>query len=122
MMLIGCALWYVMIGVFAWMTTPVAGFAALFLAGLAQTFGMVSMGTLMLRATEARYRGRVMGLRMMAIYGVPLGLLLSGPLIRACGYPVTASLYSVFGLACIGLVALRWRAELWGLDASANRR
>ncbi|MGG7377837.1 hypothetical protein ACQ7B2_03435, partial [Escherichia coli] len=61
MMLIGCTLWYVMIGVFAWMMSPLAGFIALFLAGLAQTFGMVSLGTLMLRSTEARYRGRVMG-------------------------------------------------------------
>ena len=83
---------------------------------------MVSLGTLMLRSTDGRYRGRVMGLRMMAIYGVPLGLLPSGLLIRAFGYPVTASLYAAFGLACIALIGLRWRAQLWPLDAPANRR
>ena len=122
MMIIGCSLWYVMIAVFAQMTTPVMGIAALFLAGLAQSLGMVSMGTLILRNTEARYRGRIMGLRMMAIYGVPLGLLLSGPLISHLGYPLTASLYSALGIGCIVLVALRWREHLWRRDAPANSR
>jgi predicted MFS family arabinose efflux permease len=122
MMIIGCSVWYVMIVVFAQMTTPAAGIAALFVAGCAQSLGMVSMATLILRTTEARYRGRVMGLRMMAIYGVPLGLLLSGPLITRYGYPVTASVYCAIGLGFIALIALRWREHLWRRDAPANRK
>src|SRR5687768_18295101 len=42
MMIIGCVLWYALIAVFAQMTTPAAGIAALFLAGLAQSLGMRS--------------------------------------------------------------------------------
>lgn len=120
-MIVGCTLWYVMIAVFAQMPTPAAGIIALFLAGLAQSLGMVSMGTLILRHTEPQYRGRIMGLRMMAIYGVPLGLLLSGPLISGYGYPLTATLYSVAGIGLIALIAVRWRDQLWRRDAPANR-
>jgi predicted MFS family arabinose efflux permease len=121
-MIVCCSLWYAMAFVFAQMKTPGSGIVALYLAGLAQSLGMVSMGTLILRNTDARYRGRVMGLRMMAIYGLPLGLLLSGPLIQRFGYPLTASVYCAFGIACIALVALRWRDHLWRRDAPANRR
>ena len=121
-MIVCCSLWYVMVFVFAQMPTPATGIAALFLAGIAQSLGMVSMGTLILRNTEPRYRGRVMGLRMMAIYGLPLGLLLSGPLISNLGYPVTASMYCAVGISFIALIAWRWREHLWRGDAPANRK
>jgi tellurite resistance protein TehA-like permease len=83
---------------------------------------MVSMGTMLVRTTEPRYRGRVMGLRMMAIYGLPLGLLISGPLIKSFGYPVTATIYCAIGLTFILVIALRWRDHLWRRDAPANRK
>jgi hypothetical protein len=38
------------------------------------------------------FRGRVMGVRMMVIYGLPLGLLAAGSLIEAIGLPPPARL------------------------------
>jgi hypothetical protein len=75
---------------------------------------------MLLHSAGARFRGRVMGVRMLAIYGVPLGLLAAGALIDRIGFAETASLYCVIGLALTLLIALRWRADLWPRDAPAN--
>ena len=69
-----------------------------------------------------RFRGRVMGMRMLAIYGLPIGLLAAGALIDRIGFAPTATLYCTVGIAITLLIALRWRAALWPLHAPANAR
>ena len=54
-----------------------------------------------------------MGVRMLAVYGLPLGLIASGALIDLIGYPLTISTLSVVGLVFTLLIAIRWRASLW---------
>ena len=122
MMIVCCAVWFALLIVFAQMQSPVGGITVLMLAGLAQSLCMVPMSALLLRNTGAQFRGRIMGIRMLMIYGVPIGLLTSGPLIGRIGYPTTATLYCVFGLAVTLLIAVRWRADLWRLEAPANTR
>ena len=122
MMIAFCAIWYATVMVFALMQSPVGGIPALMLAGLAQSLCMVPMSAMLLRNTGAQFRGRVMGIRMLMIYGVPIGLLTSGPLIGRFGYHTTATLYCAIGLAVTLLIAVRWRADLWRLDAPANTR
>jgi hypothetical protein len=80
------------------------------------------MSVMLLHGAGERFRGRVMGVRMLAIYGVPIGLLVAGILIEHIGFTTTAGLYCVIGLALTGLIAVRWRAALWPLDAPANLR
>jgi hypothetical protein len=92
------------------------------LVGFVQSLGMVPMAVLLLRHSEVQYRGRLMGLRMLAIYGLPIGLLIAGPLIARIGFRMTATLYAAFGLAAILAIALYWREHLWRRDAPANRR
>ena len=122
MMIVFCAIWYAMILAFAQMRTPVGGIPVLFLTGFAQSLGMVPMAALLLRNSEVQFRGRLMGLRMLAIYGLPLGLLISGPLIARFGYPVTATVYCAIGLTFTLLIAVHWRAHLWRAEAPANTR
>ena len=121
-MLVACLFWYSLLLAFAHTTHPAAGIAALFLAGWAQSVSQVPMATLLLRTSDVQYRGRIMGIRMLAIYGNLPGLLISGPLIASFGYPVTATLYCMIGIAFTVLIAVRWRAQLWRLDATANAR
>jgi predicted MFS family arabinose efflux permease len=121
-MLIFCALWYVMVLVFARMPTHASGCVALAFTGLVQSMGMVSMSTMILRNAEAEFRGRVMGLRMLAIYGLPIGLLIAGQLIPRIGYAATATVYCALGLACTALIAMHWRTHVWRLQAAANAR
>ena len=79
------------------------------------------MAALLLRNAAPEFRGRVMGIRMLAIYGLPIGLLMSGPLIGRWGYPVTATLYCLIGLAFTLFIAVHWRQHLWRREAPANR-
>ena len=122
MIIVFCLAWYSMTLLFGHMETRSGGILVLVLAGFAQSLGMVSMSAMLLRNSADRLRGRIMGLRMLAIYGVPVGLLVSGPLIGRFGYPATATAYSVIGLSVTLLIAVRWREHLWNLDAPANLR
>lgn len=120
LMVAGGIAWFVFLLVFAHVTQPLLGIAVLFLAGLAQSISQVPMAALLLRTSDERYRGRVMGIRMLAIYGNVPGLLLAGQLIPRIGFPLTATLYCVFGIAVTAAIAMRWRADLWHREAAAN--
>jgi hypothetical protein len=82
----------------------------------------VTLAVLLMRATNAPFRGRVMGVRMLVIYGLPIGLPVAGALIDHVGFHATATLYASVGLACTLLIALNWRSELWPAQAPANAR
>jgi hypothetical protein len=77
---------------------------------------------ILLRTADPAFRGRVMGVRMLAVYGLPLGLLLSGPLIERIGFSLTGSLYSAVGIVFTLVIATRWHAHLWRPNAAANMR
>jgi hypothetical protein len=81
--------------------------------GVAQSLTMVCHAVILLRATAPRFRGRVLGVRMLAIYSLPLGLLAAGALIGQIGYHATVSLYAVTGFIFTAVIALRWRQHLW---------
>lgn len=122
MMIVCCAAWYAALLAFAQIPHPALGMAVLFIAGIAQTAGLIPMTAILMRHAEAQYRGRVMGIRMLAIYGNLPGLLIAGPLIANFGYPATATLYCIIGLSLTLLIAAYWRGDLWRPAASANRR
>ncbi len=122
MMLIFAAVWYAMLLVFVRMPTVGGGSAMLVLAGFAQSLSMVPMAVMLLHSAGPRFRGRVMGVRMFAIYGLPLGLLPAGALIDRIAFAPTVTLYCCVGLVATLGIALRWRADLWPLLAPANHR
>jgi MFS family permease len=121
-MIVASVVWYLLLMVFAQLGGPVGGFLLLMLAGCAQSLAMVTMAALLLRHSDEQYRGRIMGIRMLAVYGLPVGLLISGPLVAGLGFPLTATLYCVTGLACTLWIALHWRAHLWVREAPSNLR
>ena len=114
--------WLAVLLVFTQTTHPAAGIPALMLAGCMQTMGLIPINTLLLRTSDQRYRGRIMGIRMMAIYGNLPGLLLAGPLIANFGYAIAAGSYCLFGIAVIVLIAVHWRTHLLPAAALANRQ
>lgn len=117
-----CAAWYLALLVFSQMPCAMAGLPALVIAGCMQCLALVPMTTVLLRSSDERFRGRIMGIRMLALYGNIPGLLLSGPMITRLGYPVTAALYCLFGLASIAIVVFCWRRDLWHVEARVNQR
>jgi MFS family permease len=121
-LLIGATLaWYGMLLVFVEIRTMPAAMACLVLAGMAQSMSMISAAVILMRTASAHLRGRVMGVRMMVIYGLPLGLLAAGSLIDLIGYSATGTLYAASGVISMIAIALHWRADLWPLHAAANR-
>jgi hypothetical protein len=105
--------WYVMLLGFGQLTSLGAGLLALLVAGFVQNVAMISMTASLLAAAGNAYRGRVMGVRMLAVYGLPMGLLPAGALIEALGWALTITILTATGLLFTLLIGLRWRASLW---------
>jgi hypothetical protein len=78
------------------------------------------LSIILLRTTDERSRGRVMGVRMLAIYTLPMGLLAAGALIPLLGFVALVMLYVSLGLLVLALLAWVWRHELWSRQARAN--
>ena len=113
LMVAASVIWFALLVVFAQMPGPRSAIPCLILGGIMQSFCMVSLQISLLREAGTRFRGRVMGVRMMAIYSLPLGLLAAGPLIGVMGWRATATLYAVTGVLFTLLISWRWRADLW---------
>ena len=120
MLIFACA-WFVLTFAFGHVTSMAGGVAILALVGLAQSLCITPLVAVMLRSTHEEFLSRVMGMRILAIMGLPLGLLVSGPVIDAIGFTATSTVYSIAGLCITVFVAVRWRAVLWSQSAKANR-
>jgi len=114
--------WFATLLVFAQIQSMPAALACLVLAGFMQSLAMISVAVILMRAASEHLRGRVMGVRMLAIYSLPIGLLAAGSLIGEIGFAATASLYAAAGIALMLAIALHWRADLWNVHAPANAR
>jgi predicted MFS family arabinose efflux permease len=113
-MMVGfCAGWYVALLVFAHTGSLAAGVTMLAIAGLLQSLCLIPLAVLMLRSADPQMRGRVMGMRILAVYGLPIGLLAAGPSIEFLGFAATGTLYALFGLAVTAAVGFYWRGHLW---------
>ena len=121
-MFIFSMIWHVLLLVFVLMPTPTAGRFVLVVAGFTQTMSMIPLAVMLLHVAGDRFRGRVMGVRMLAIYGMPVGLVAAGPLVERIGYVPTATAYCVIGFILTAAIAVYWRAAIWPLGAAANRR
>jgi MFS family permease len=121
-MLITCVVWHLCLLGFAWSDDIAAAMAWLLGAGLAQSLSMVCLSIVLMRCSEERFRGRIMGVRMLAIYTLPIGLLLAGLLISALGFRGMATSYVGVGLLLTGFILWLWRDRLIPRTAKANAR
>ena len=120
-MLIGAAVWFVSIFLFGQVHSLPLALALAFIGGAVQSWCLVPLAVVMLRGASDDMRGRVMGMRMLAIWGLPLGLLASGPVIAHIGYAACTALYAALGLAATFCIGWRWRGAIWQRGAVANR-
>jgi hypothetical protein len=112
-MLIHTALWYVLLLGFGHVRTMGLALVLLVLAGFVQSVAMISLMGALLQAADARFRTRVMGVRTLAVYGMPLGLMGAGVLIERVGYSLTVSVCCAVGLVSTVLIGIRWRGSMW---------
>ena len=88
--------------------------AVLLVVGMFQSFTMVTMATLLIRVTPVEFRGRVMGARSLAVYGMPMGLLVAGVLAETQGAPFAVAFNSLVGIVAVLVVGTSLR-KLWHL-------
>ena len=113
--LIYTAIWYALLIAFGHLRHLGAGLLTLLVAGFVQNVAMISMTATLLAAAGEGFRGRVMGVRTLAVYGLPLGLIGCGLLIERIGYPLTISVAAALGLLFTALIGVRWRLLAPGL-------
>jgi len=113
-------LWHVMLLAFAYMPNLGAAMTCLVVAGMFQSIGAVALFVILMRTASERMRGRVMGVRMLVIYSLPIGLLLAGALVERIGYIPTVTIYIVTGIVFTMVIAVRWRGHLWRKQSPAN--
>jgi MFS family permease len=122
LMIASTVLWYATLLVFVQMQTVPTAILCLLLAGFSQSLAMICIAVILMRTSSEHFRGRVMGVRMMVIYGLPLGLLAAGALVEEIGFAATGTLYAAAGLALMLAIVAHWRADLWHVHAPANAR
>lgn len=121
-MIVSGVAWFVFLLCYAQMQSLWAGAAFLALAGFVQSLCMVTLAVVLLRIAGARFGGRIMGVRMLAIYSLPVGVVMGGALVEAIGFHATGVVYTVTGIVLMFLIAWRWHADLWRADTPANGR
>ncbi len=114
-------------GIFLWHLTQLAfsqvdglglGYLVLAANGMMMSVAMIAMSTLLLDVTAAEFRGRVMGVRMLAVYGLPMGLLLGGYLSERYGVQTATLLLGAVGtgltLCSLAIWPALWRSPRRG--------
>ena len=99
LMILSVVVWHGSMLVFALSSTFYLSLAILLITGAAFSSTQVMMLTAMLRATQAEYRGRVLGLRVLAIYAYVFGGAGAGWMAGAWGAPASAMIIGVTGAA-----------------------
>jgi predicted MFS family arabinose efflux permease len=94
---------------FALNEQPNLGFGLLAVIGLLSSFVMVPLSSVLLIATRAEFRARIMGLRQLAVVGLPLGLLLAGGLVEPFGVGPTLAFIASIGLVSGVVLIIAWR-------------
>ena len=97
-MVVAALAWFACLLLFAQMQTLWGGALTLMLSGFAQSWCMVSLAVMLLRIAGEKFSGRIMGVRMLAIYSLPVGLLAGGALIDLVGFQATSTLYAAVGI------------------------
>ena len=99
LMILSVVIWHGSMLVFALSDSFYLSMSILLVTGLAFSSTQVMMLTAMLRTTQAEYRGRVLGLRVLAIYAYSFGGAGAGLLAGFWGAPWAAATIGVTGIA-----------------------
>ena len=119
-MLAAAVIWHLFLAGFVLAPSYQAGMVLLVCAGVCQSMSMLTLSILLLRTSEARFRGRIMGVRMLAIYPLPVGMLIAGALIQRIGYTASEISMLATGLMLATALAIGWRAHLLPRNAAGN--
>jgi MFS family permease len=106
-LLIGAVVvWHLSMVVFSISTSFYVSLSILLLTGMAFSWTLVLILTVLMRTAMPEFRGRIMGLRVLAIYAHTFGSVNSGAIAGALGAPMAASINAAVGIGLVGVLAL----------------
>jgi MFS family permease len=112
MMVLAIVAWHLAVIWFGLVSSLGLAFVVLAFYGAMMSFSMVTMSALLMEITAAEFRGRVMGVRMLAVYGLPMGLLIGGALSETVNVKTAALALGGLGLGLTLISMIVW-PELW---------
>ena len=98
--------WHILIILLGFNTSFIGSLLNLFCIGLGFASSQVMILTTLLRTTELSFRGRVMGLRSMAILGFSVGSVMNGAIAQAIGIENTLVVVGTIGIVLMLLLML----------------
>lgn len=112
-MLVFSIVWHLLIVILGQTSEVWIGMIVLTLIGASSMLCLLPLSVLLLRGVQPELLGRIMGIRMQAVYGLPIGLLVSGPLITHFGFPTVAAAYGTLGAIFTLLIIRHWHQYMW---------
>ena len=104
LLIIGYIMWPVMLVTFSFSQWYPLSLGILFIGGIFQDVAMVSTATLLMTSVSDEMRGRVMGMRGLAVTTLLVGNLVSGALTERYGAPFTLTVFGGLAILLMGSV------------------
>ena len=114
LMVAATVVWYVLLLAVSRAGTMGSALPLLGLTGAAMSAAMITGMVVLLGTTAREFRGRIMGVRMMAVYGLPIGLLLGGFLSERYGVQNAVAVFALAGIAGTVAIMLVWPSLVRG--------
>jgi MFS family permease len=111
-LIVAVVVWHASMVLFTLSDSFPLALATLVVTGAGFGTTQVVMLTVLLRTAQPEFRGRVMGLRALAIYAYTFGSVNSGAMAGAWGAPWAANVNAVVGMGLVALLALL-TPKLW---------
>ena len=109
LLILAVMVWHSSMVVFSLSTTFTMSLMILLISGMAFSSTLVLIMIVLFRTAPPEFRGRIMGLRVLAIYAHSIGSLHSGALAALVGAPWAANVNAAMGIGLTGLLALMAR-------------
>ena len=106
LLILAVIFWHLSMVAFSSSGTFYLSLALLMITGASFSSGQVLMLTLILKTTMPEFRGRILGLRSLAIYSFTFGSMNSGAMAGVWGAPWAANINAAIGIVLVGALAL----------------
>ena len=116
LMVAAIVVWYGLLLAISRVGAMGAALPLLGLMGAVTSAAMITGMVVLLGTTARRFRGRIMGVRMLAVYGLPIGLVAGGFLSERYGVQDALGMFALAGLAGTVAAVLVWPTLVRGAD------
>ena len=107
-LVIGTAIWHIGIIGLSQVTSLNITWPILFFTGLGQSLCVVTMASMLITFTPGDMLGRIIGLRQLAVYALPMGLPIAGVMAELMSVQVALAVDGIFGTILLIGAILIW--------------